>query len=98
MMGTNNLLLPVQQLCFKCHELDLSKKFVHGPVAAGGCTVCHSPHGSQYPYFLVSESKDFCLHCHNKEDIMKKEVHRTAQDGCTVCHDAHSSNKRYMLK
>jgi predicted CXXCH cytochrome family protein len=97
--GTNNLVLPKQKLCFKCHRLNLSKKYVHGPGAAGGCTICHSPHGSAYPYYLVSPSKDFCLYCHKKSDILKNEVHQSIGDtGCTVCHDAHSSNIKYMLK
>src|SRR5574342_821311 len=44
--GSNNLVMPVEKLCFSCHDLDLSKKYVHGPVASGGCKVCHDPHSS----------------------------------------------------
>jgi hypothetical protein len=38
------------ELCYSCHdrvrEQVGSSSFIHGPVAAGFCIVCHDPHGA----------------------------------------------------
>ncbi len=95
--GTNKLLLPIQELCLRCHVVAQGKKWVHGPVASGGCRVCHNPHSSPYPFLLESASTDFCFHCHAKSDIYKNEVHKDVVR-CTDCHDAHASDNRMLLK
>lgn len=96
--GTNALVLPIEQLCFKCHLLQFDKKYVHGPVAAGGCKTCHDPHGSSYPFLLVSEARIFCFKCHSEKDIARNEVHKGVTEQCTVCHDAHTSDAVYLLR
>jgi predicted CXXCH cytochrome family protein len=97
--SSNQLVLPIDQLCFKCHTMNLTKKYVHGPLASGGCRVCHLPHGSAYGFLLVSEPKDFCLYCHDGAAILRREVHQVAQDQqCTMCHDPHGSDIEYLLK
>ena len=96
--SSNQLILPIEQLCFKCHTMNISKKYVHGPLASGGCRICHLPHGSSYAFLLVSEPKDFCLYCHNKAAILRREVHQGTEEQCTTCHDAHSSDIEYLLK
>jgi predicted CXXCH cytochrome family protein len=98
MRQTNKLILPMEDLCLNCHALDTSTKNMHGPLAAGGCVVCHNPHGSGNEYLLVSKAKDFCLYCHQQEDILKKEVHKAGENGCTTCHDAHGSDNDYLLR
>ena len=55
MKATRRLVLPIEELCLKCHTLNVRKKYIHGPLASGGCKVCHEPHGSTYPFLLVSE-------------------------------------------
>jgi predicted CXXCH cytochrome family protein len=95
--ASNRLVLPINELCFQCHTLDIRKKYLHGPLASGGCKVCHNPHGSRYPFLLVSEPKESCLHCHDPQAIAKKEVHRRTEAQCTACHDAHSSDNEYLL-
>jgi len=95
---TNELVLPIDQLCVKCHSLDLHKKYIHGPVASGGCRVCHSPHGSGYPFLLVAKPEEFCLSCHNKENLNRNEKHAGLIEECSACHDAHSSDDRYFLR
>lgn len=98
-VGTNVLVLPIEKLCFNCHVLNFGKKYVHGPVAAGGCKICHDPHGSSFPYLLVSAARNFCLRCHDEKDIAKNEAHKgLTNEECTECHDAHSSDKEYLLK
>jgi predicted CXXCH cytochrome family protein len=94
----NAIILPIDQLCFKCHEIKLDKKYIHGPLASGGCTACHDPHSSQYPYFLVSESDTFCTYCHDAKALQKVAAHQGTDKQCTACHDAHMSNKKYLLK
>jgi predicted CXXCH cytochrome family protein len=98
--GSNKLIQPIEELCLYCHSQVLSqaKKRLHGPLATGGCTICHSAHGSQYPYFLLDESKKFCYHCHNEKDVLRREVHNKTGEQCTSCHSAHSSNKEFLLK
>jgi predicted CXXCH cytochrome family protein len=95
--ASNRLVLPITELCFQCHTIDIRKKYIHGPIASGGCKVCHDPHGSRYPFLLVSEPKESCLQCHDANAIAKKEVHRRTEAQCTACHDAHSSDREYLL-
>jgi predicted CXXCH cytochrome family protein len=94
----NALVVPAGQLCYRCHDLKLDKKYVHGPLASGGCLVCHDPHSSQYPPLLVSKSNDFCLSCHDPVEIAKNPAHAVMNQGCTSCHDAHMSDTPFLLK
>ncbi len=96
--ATNALVAPREELCFRCHELKLDKKYIHGPLASGGCLACHDPHSSQYPFFLVAEADDFCLRCHDREAVASNPKHAGVTTECTACHDAHQSDKRYLLK
>ena len=67
------------QLCGRCHELDLTRRYVHGPLASGGCTVCHDPHSSRYRYLLVSDSDGFCLSCHDARRVAGRSRPRAAR-------------------
>ncbi len=96
--STNVLLAPVQELCYRCHKFESENKWVHGPVASGGCTVCHDPHSSRYPHLLVSESENFCFYCHDENVIRGIEAHKGIEAKCTDCHDPHMSVGRYLLK
>lgn len=94
----NRLIMPVEELCYRCHILKMDQKRIHGPIAGGGCIVCHKPHGSNYPFLLVSESQGFCLYCHKKDDVLKNPVHSDAELQCTTCHDAHMSDNDFLLR
>jgi predicted CXXCH cytochrome family protein len=97
--GSNKLLLPVEELCLNCHDLNIKKKHTHGPVASGGCRVCHEPHGSGRQFLLSEEPKKFCFYCHDETEVASREAHQAASDmQCTDCHDPHSSDNEYMLK
>jgi len=96
--ATSRLILPIEELCLSCHSLNVRKKYLHGPIASGGCKVCHEPHGSIHPFLLVSEPKEFCLHCHDANAIAKSDAHKGREAQCTMCHDAHSSDEDYLLK
>jgi len=96
--NSNNLIMPLEELCTYCHVFELSGKKVHGPLASGGCTVCHDPHESQNRMVLVASAREFCLYCHERKDLMKQDVHTDMQLECTLCHDAHSSKNAFLLK
>ena len=95
---TNNLVAPKEELCFICHDFPMDKKYVHGPLASGGCLLCHDPHSSKYPKLLVAESGTFCFYCHDRAAIPKDESHTRTDIQCIACHDAHMSDKKYLLK
>ena len=96
--ATHALVAPNDELCYRCHTIKLDRMFIHGPLASGGCLVCHDPHSSRYPYLLVSDSGSFCLGCHDRETVAKIEGHGELNENCTTCHDAHGSDTKYLLK
>ena len=96
--GSFKLIMPIEELCFHCHTITVDRKKVHGPLASGGCRVCHEPHGSSFRLLLTSESREFCVRCHATEDVLKREVHRDNPMECTDCHDAHASDNEHLLK
>jgi len=96
--ATNVLVAPGEELCFRCHELRLDRKYIHGPLASGGCLQCHDPHGSRYRYLLVSESESFCLRCHDREALVGSGTHPGLKEPCTACHDSHMSDNEHLLK
>jgi predicted CXXCH cytochrome family protein len=96
--GTNKLLMPIESLCLYCHAVTSGKKRIHGPIASGGCKICHDPHSSSNRFLLVSDSKEFCLYCHDKNEIATREVHQGMSTECITCHDAHGSDNEFLLK
>jgi predicted CXXCH cytochrome family protein len=94
---TNALLLPRDKLCLKCHTFDPGVR-QHGPVASGGCLVCHDPHRSAYQYLLVSSAKQFCMFCHEPKEIYSREAHKDLTVDCTECHNPHGSDSAFFLK
>ena len=62
-------------LCFSCHENNKTNRaFVHGPVAAGDCNICHNPHSAPYDNLAEEKGADLCLLCHidRKEEFTRK--------------------------
>jgi predicted CXXCH cytochrome family protein len=96
----NALVAPRDELCLRCHTLPLDVTYVHGPLASGGCLVCHDPHNSRYPALLVSDADGFCVHCHDPKAVAAVQAHQDLEPGttCTTCHDAHGSDKPFLLK
>ena len=95
----NKLVLPKEQLCVSCHKLNFGQmEWVHGPVASGGCRICHNPHQSAYPFLLDAPQRQVCFRCHEERAVMKNEVHQEIASGCLDCHDAHASRQKFLLK
>ncbi len=94
------LLMPMPDLCFKCHTSFVkSYAVVHGPVAAGACLNCHNQHSSKYPKLLIRQGQQICVYCHNPSLVFASKVHKDIEDAeCTMCHNPHGGKSRYMLK
>ncbi len=82
---------PDTEVCFKCHldqkQLWLNKKYKHGPVTLGKCTICHSPHAARNAFNLHKRTWDLCVNCHIEMgsgrhvlgDSFSKEGHPTKE-------------------
>ncbi len=94
--GTPRLVLPLDKLCLKCHQLP-STKYVHGPVAMGRCETCHMPHRSPYPHLLKKgKIRDLCFQCHTKDLFVSMDLHQDKGwilKTCTACHDPHGGSR-----
>jgi predicted CXXCH cytochrome family protein len=94
------LIKNLPELCYQCHE-DFSTRFkvLHGPVAGGQCSVCHSPHMSLNADLLVRTGQSQCLHCHESGEIFKTAVHQDNKEtNCTECHNPHGGEDRNILR
>ena len=96
--ASNALVAPKDELCIRCHVVNLDKTYVHGPLTSGGCLVCHDPHSSGNRFLLVSGSDSFCFRCHDPEAVRRISGHAETKGNCTDCHDAHGSDSKYLLK
>lgn len=86
-----------------CHATMGKDRFVHGPVAAGECAVCHgeslkhSEDPKKFRFGQVKKTPDLCFDCH---DPFKKKAfaHAPYQEGeCLSCHNPHGSPNKYQL-
>jgi predicted CXXCH cytochrome family protein len=82
-----------------CHTDKQTYAFVHGPVGAGDCTVCHNPHESSHRALTLKAGSELCADCHTdiEAEMKKKIVHPPVQDGCTACHNPHGSPYKKLL-
>ena len=94
------LLMPMPDLCYKCHKsFGETYAVVHGPVASGNCTNCHNQHSSKYQKLLIRPGQQLCLFCHNSAQVFANRVHKEIEDAeCTLCHSPHGGKTRYMVK
>jgi predicted CXXCH cytochrome family protein len=73
-------------------------RFVHAPVAAGDCVVCHDPHHSPHRGHLKKNVAALCRQCH-EEKFAVAFTHGQSRGGdCLACHDPHQSSRRHLLK
>lgn len=96
--ASNTYVVPKERLCANCHDLQLDREYLHGPVAGGGCTECHDPHSSNWRHLLVSDPATFCYRCHDKEEVAALSVHDDPAEPCTGCHDPHQGDNPMLLR
>jgi predicted CXXCH cytochrome family protein len=92
-------LLPARSNCSECHDDIGQAKHVHGPVGAGVCISCHSPHGTFNRGFVIKADGELCASCHQDrhDEFTGENVHPPLEDGCADCHSPHESENRYQL-
>ncbi|MCF6331254.1 MAG: hypothetical protein L3I99_06885 [Sulfurimonas sp.] len=97
-----DLKMEMPELCYSCHTNYEENDFIHGPVGAGACTLCHNPHESKNQNLLTTSTvNELCTSCHsNKDDMLKsgENIHPPVQDSCINCHDAHGQKHKFQLK
>jgi predicted CXXCH cytochrome family protein len=96
----SGLVAPVPGLCYLCHEdyaaLD---GWVHGPVAAGECLLCHEPHKANNKFLLSKPAPDLCYQCHETKRLQLVANHLDdSYAQCNDCHEGHTSSRRMLLK
>jgi predicted CXXCH cytochrome family protein len=83
---------------FGCHADLQTKAFVHGPVAKGMCSPCHTqvqPNAHEFRPTYTQET--LCLACHTL--TLKNQVHQPVREGrCVDCHDPHQSEFHQLLR
>jgi predicted CXXCH cytochrome family protein len=92
---------------------DLGALWVHGPVGANRCDLCHvvafseGLRGStppQGPRQLRMPVEELCVSCHDQQSPERASarglyMHAPAAQGeCVFCHDPHAAPRRYQLK
>jgi predicted CXXCH cytochrome family protein len=96
-----------EDICFACHNSKLiwkSSQYVHGPLIAGGCTLCHNPHGSDNRNYLWAENTlSLCVTCHSEKDHQQSKERRLPYVHglgitCTMCHDPHATDNIFVLQ
>jgi predicted CXXCH cytochrome family protein len=96
-----NLVAPVPDLCYQCHEelRDLPGD-VHGPVAVGVCTFCHEPHRTRNEHLLKKPVPELCYQCHDPAVIEYFDSHHAEESyaNCNRCHEGHASEEPGLLK
>lgn len=103
--GASPVLAQDSCITSECHT-DMGKaKYLHGPIAANECVVCHivgpddrPPKNHDLSY--NKEGKALCLDCHEKLEqfLQGKTNHLPVEEGeCIVCHDPHQSDSKFLL-
>lgn len=83
--------------CRSCHrKLAVVFPYVHGPVAAGKCLVCHEPHGSSRPALASADPKSLCTRCHD-QPASQDHIEKARSRVCYLCHNPHASMNRRLL-
>lgn len=88
-------------ICMKCHAEEVSKHpRMHGPVAAGACLWCHSPHESAHAYLMRDRDRPVCMQCHSQEMLTTQRVPEHADEarGCLECHYGHGGPGAMFLR
>ena len=101
---TSPIIAQTEKSCVteECHDLMGTGKFVHGPVGAQICTICHNPvEGKDHEFVFSVDKEELCFSCHEAKREMMLEDHLhspVAVGNCIGCHDPHQSEYKFSLK
>ncbi len=104
--GFSNTSFAQQAGCItsKCHSGIDKDKYVHGPIAAGECIMCHGEppanHNKKPKKNSFKEIEDVAAVCYACHDAFaaKKSTHAPVEAGeCAACHDPHGSPYKFQL-
>lgn len=89
-------------ICATCHKgISTEYAVMHGPVASGACTFCHTAHESTVPHLLQLKPSKLCVQCHVRGDEMLVDTppaHRDTGRNCLDCHMGHGGDSRPFLR
>ncbi|RMF06547.1 MAG: hypothetical protein D6762_09240 [Candidatus Neomarinimicrobiota bacterium] len=91
----------IDLVCRHCHDqFNQAPAYIHGPVAVGQCTRCHSPHTAKNDHLLIKPGNTICTQCHEDIDVTRVTAHLQADTtACFTCHDPHfSDDNRFFLR
>jgi len=108
-VGGSTQLLAQEENCLQCHPSQQGPFVFEHEALRGGCTTCHSPHGTINARMLTERNANLCLKCHfqqvkNGSAILIGGVDHTArvtQGSCwsAGCHEAvHGSRVNPSLR
>lgn len=87
-----------KDVCQECHQTIVDYPYLHPPVAAGDCLVCHTFHSSTPALLIDSKDHLLCYNCHqpvtSEEDTV---LHGDIDKKCGACHTIHGSFFKHLL-
>ncbi len=81
----------------ECHAVYETAHYIHGAVAPGDCSVCHSGDVGAHSYPLRREGNALCTYCHAVEGNREHQHDALQAPGCVACHDPHASETKFLL-
>lgn len=92
------------EICLECHtEIGerMSAGNLHPILEAEACSLCHNPHSSDQPRFLLAPQVSLCGDCHDAADQFETGVSQhppVVDPGCSACHEPHASPRPTLLR
>ncbi len=88
----------------KCHTGIVEGKYVHAPVVAGECEICHGKSRKhkempyKYKFGKTINPSNVCVLCHSTFGLSNSSNKHEQYEDCVACHTHHnSSNKNQLL-
>lgn len=97
------LVEPVPELCYSCHDVLNNKTQIHKPLKKGECLTCHEVHSSDESKLKKAALPGLCYVCHKEYQQMIDTAHSRhgiikSGQSCVNCHSPHQSNQPKILK
>lgn len=87
-----------KDICQECHQASVEYPYLHPPVAAGDCLICHTFHNTTTALLVESKDHLLCYNCH--QPVTKEEDterHGDIDKKCNSCHTVHGSFFKHLL-